>query len=182
MQTELYNVKAPAQGKSGVTRFDGHAAPPECHAAIQGRAGSCGCRTPNTRPQHPFERKKGKKNPVPKPSTYRHRYPYRNTKFLGRKWPAKILNLSGLKSTPRRNKPKVSPDSPRHPLPPNSNSSLWRQNLGRQRPPKKKRKIIRQKKNRSLQDLAAWHSHSPRARASFDTKIELKKNVTFGAR
>ncbi|GFN93516.1 hypothetical protein PoB_002002200 [Plakobranchus ocellatus] len=93
------NVTALAQGTSGVTRFDGHAAPPECHAAVQGRAGACGCRTPNTRPQHrPVREKKGKEKPrVPKPSTYRHRDPYRNTKFLGRKWPAKNLNLSGLK-------------------------------------------------------------------------------------
>ncbi|GFO45142.1 hypothetical protein PoB_007164700 [Plakobranchus ocellatus] len=65
---------------------------------------------------------------------------------LGRKYPAKNLNLSGLKSKPRRNKPEVSPDCPRHPLPPISNSSLWRQNFGRQRLPKKKRKKIRQKK------------------------------------
>ncbi|GFO17569.1 reverse transcriptase [Plakobranchus ocellatus] len=77
------NVTALAQGKSGVTRFDGHATPPECHAAVQGRAGASGCRTPNTRPRHrPVREKERKEKPrVPKPSTYRHRDPYRNTKF-----------------------------------------------------------------------------------------------------
>ncbi|GFO40673.1 hypothetical protein PoB_006717800 [Plakobranchus ocellatus] len=100
---------------------------------------------PSPAPTRSRERKK-RKTQSPQTLNLPAPRPLPKHEVLFRKCPAKNLNLSGLKSKPRRNKPEVSPDCPRHPLPPISNSSLWRPNFGRQRPPKKKRKKIRQKK------------------------------------